>query len=176
MLKQVTSKWETNGNLAVIYKVDNLLLFYRKEKDPEFKKGRMLSMEQADESKPYKATYFSKENIPSDAFMSLSFSWQQCRFRGFHAVNKRRRPHETTEIFATKLPPCAMVALVLDDMKDELNALGVTVESIDIVDQPQYIDQYGLQSTPTLIFEKDGEEVTRIIGYAPEEQIREALN
>ena len=76
MLKQVTNKWETEGNLAVIYKVDNLLLFYRKDKDPVFKKGQMLSMEQADESKPYKATVFSNEIIPSDACMSLTFSWQ----------------------------------------------------------------------------------------------------
>ncbi|MCR1835003.1 hypothetical protein NSA56_11410 [Oceanobacillus caeni] len=73
MEKEVTCKWLTDGKLAVIYQVGNLLLFYTTENDPKFKQGEMLSMERADESKPYKATRFSWNNVPNDAYMA--FVW-----------------------------------------------------------------------------------------------------
>jgi hypothetical protein len=76
MLKQVTNKWEVDGNLAVIYQADNVLLFYTTEKDPNFKKDEMISLEKAEETDPYKALPFSTDNIPGDAYVSLTFSWQ----------------------------------------------------------------------------------------------------
>lgn len=73
--KEVVCKWEIDGNLAVIYQLENLLLFYTKSNDPHFKKGEMVSAERADETKPYKAMPFSWDNVPNDAHMSLSFAW-----------------------------------------------------------------------------------------------------
>ncbi|MBT2215873.1 hypothetical protein KK120_08925 [Virgibacillus dakarensis] len=75
--KQVLNKWETDGNLAVIYQVENILLFYTKNNDPLFKKGQMINEKQADLSKPYKTTRYSPSSIPSDAYISLTFSWSK---------------------------------------------------------------------------------------------------
>lgn len=73
--KEVLTKWETDGRLGVIYRVDDLMFWYSKNADPNFKSGQMLSVEEADESKPYKVAIFEVEKIPSDAFPSLTFSW-----------------------------------------------------------------------------------------------------
>ena len=75
--KKVTCKWETDGQLAVIYQLEDILLFYTTKNDPNFKKGEMVSAKQADETKPYKAVRYHENNIPSDAYKSLSFAWSK---------------------------------------------------------------------------------------------------
>lgn len=68
-------KFQTEGNLAVIYRVDNLLLFYSKDKDPQFTKGYELTAEEADQSEPYKAIKYDAQSVPGDAFPDLAFTW-----------------------------------------------------------------------------------------------------
>lgn len=75
--KKVLTKWETDGGLAVIYRVENILLFYSKRNDPVFKKNEEVSLEQVKQTKPYKALRYSMNNVPNDAFISLSFAWQK---------------------------------------------------------------------------------------------------
>lgn len=73
--KKVTCKWETDGQLAVIYQLENILLFYSTKNDPKFKKGEMVSAERADETKPYKAIPYDMNNVPNDAFIPLTWRW-----------------------------------------------------------------------------------------------------
>jgi len=75
--KKVLNKWNTDGKLAVIYQVENILLFYQTKNDPHFKKNDEVSLEQVESTKPYKALPYSINNVPSDAFISLSFAWQK---------------------------------------------------------------------------------------------------
>jgi hypothetical protein len=74
-MKPVTTKWQTDGDLAVLYKVGNILLFFSKDQDPHFKSGQEISQEEANQSGYYKAIPYTSENLPSDAFIDLSFSW-----------------------------------------------------------------------------------------------------
>lgn len=76
MNKKVLTKWGVDGDLAVIYQVENLLFFYSKGKDPEFKKGEEISLERAEKTMPYKVIPFSMDNVPNDAYMSATFAWQ----------------------------------------------------------------------------------------------------
>lgn len=71
---EVNAKYETEGNLAVIYEIDNrILCFYSKDKDPKFKKGQKVSLEETQATSPYKTTRSSM--LPSDAFIALDFTW-----------------------------------------------------------------------------------------------------
>lgn len=74
--KKVLSKWNTDGELAVIYQVENMLFFYTTPNDPNFTKGQELGYEEAQDTKPYKVTPFSMDNVPNDAYMSVTFAWQ----------------------------------------------------------------------------------------------------
>jgi thioredoxin 1 len=70
--------------------------------------------------------------------------------------------------------PCAALANYLGDI-DLFNA-GATLVNIDISEQPEVIDQYGLTSVPVLIFERNGVEVGRIVGLVGTEEILDAID
>ena len=75
MDKTVNCKWGTDGDLAVIYKIENILVFYSINKDPNFNKGQLVSLEDVEKSNPYKAIRYNENAIPSDAYPSLTFMW-----------------------------------------------------------------------------------------------------
>lgn len=74
--KKVLTKWNTDGELAVIYQVENMLFFYNTNNDPNFKKGQELGYQEAKDTNPYKVTPFSMGNVPNDAYMSVMFAWE----------------------------------------------------------------------------------------------------
>jgi thioredoxin 1 len=69
--------------------------------------------------------------------------------------------------------PCQALANYLGEI-DLFNA-GATLENIDITEQPEVIDQYGLTSVPVLVFERSGVEVARLVGLRPTEEIIDAI-
>jgi thioredoxin 1 len=69
--------------------------------------------------------------------------------------------------------PCAALANYIGDI-DLFNA-GATLINIDITEQPEVIDQYGLTSVPVLVLERNGVEVGRIVGLVGTEEIIEAI-
>jgi thioredoxin 1 len=54
-------------------------------------------------------------------------------------------------------------------------ALNVEIEEIDAVKNPQYIKEYQLKVTPTIIVEKDGEVKERLEGVVHREQLEITL-
>jgi thioredoxin 1 len=69
--------------------------------------------------------------------------------------------------------PCTALANYIGDI-DLFNA-GATLINIDITEQPEVIDQYGLTSVPVLVFERNGVEVGRIVGLVGTDEINEAI-
>jgi thioredoxin 1 len=69
--------------------------------------------------------------------------------------------------------PCAALANYLGQI-DLFNA-GATLINVDITEQPEVIDQYGLTSVPVLVMERNGVEVGRIVGLVGTEEIIEAI-
>ena len=77
---QVTNKWL--GDLAVIYSIKNLenvllpevLLFYSNENDPNFNYQQEKTIEQIENTRPYKMILFNSwDDIPNDMAMSFFF-------------------------------------------------------------------------------------------------------
>jgi thioredoxin 1 len=69
--------------------------------------------------------------------------------------------------------PCAALANYIGEI--DLFNTGATLVNIDITEQPEVIDQYGLTSVPVLVFERNGVEVGRIVGLVGTEEIIEAI-
>ncbi|UOQ95674.1 thioredoxin family protein [Halobacillus shinanisalinarum] len=44
---------------------------------------------------------------------------------------------------------------------------------VDVDQSSDLAGQFGVQSIPTLVLIKDGEEVNRSVGFAPEEQVKD---
>lgn len=69
---------------------------------------------------------------------------------------------------ATWCGPCKQLSMVL---KGE--DLGVPVEEVDIEANSSLAQQYGIRSVPTMVYVRDGEEVSRITGAQSLDKIRD---
>ena len=78
------------------------------------------------------------------------------------------------DFFATWCGPCKMMAPVIDEVATE-KAGGVAVYKIDIDENPEVAQQYGVMSIPTFIAFKDGAPVKKTLGAQPKEKILELL-
>ena len=77
------------------------------------------------------------------------------------------------DFYADWCGPCRMVAPVVEEIAKE-NA-SVVVGKINVDDEPELAQAYGVMSIPTLIVLKAGEEVARSTGARPKAQIQAML-
>lgn len=70
--------------------------------------------------------------------------------------------------------PCKMVAPVVEDLAEEYED-QLKVCKLDVDANQATASEYGVMSIPTLIYFKDGEEVDKIVGYQPKENIVQKL-
>jgi len=70
--------------------------------------------------------------------------------------------------------PCKILGPVIDGMAEEQVA-GAVYAKINVDDAPAISDKYEIRSIPALLIFKDGEEVDRLIGVRPREEIEAAL-
>jgi thioredoxin 1 len=69
--------------------------------------------------------------------------------------------------------PCHAIAPVLDQIADERSDLKVVKLNID--EEPEIAQRYGVMSIPTLILFKDGEPAAAAVGAMPKSMLEERL-
>lgn len=77
------------------------------------------------------------------------------------------------DFFATWCGPCMMVSPIIDEIAEETT--DAVVGKIDVDDDPELANAYGVTSIPTLIVVKDGKVASEAIGLRTKEQILEML-
>jgi thioredoxin 1 len=70
--------------------------------------------------------------------------------------------------------PCKMIGPVIEKLAKELEAT-VLIGKLNVDDNPQTAQQYGVMSIPTMILFKDGKPVGQTMGFQPEPKLREFL-
>ena len=70
--------------------------------------------------------------------------------------------------------PCHMIAPVLEEVSNEINA--VKIGKLDVDSNPISASKYGIRSIPTLYLFKDGEIIDKLIGGVPKQIIVDTLN
>ena len=73
------------------------------------------------------------------------------------------------DFFAVWCGPCMMLMPIIEDIAD--SDVGVCVGRVNIDDDPELTEKYGVMSVPTLILFKDGAPAGRLTGYHSEEEI-----
>ena len=76
------------------------------------------------------------------------------------------------DFWATWCGPCKMLAPTIEALGDELED-EILVGKVDVDECRELAIKYGVMSIPTVIFFRDGEEVTRTIGVQSKEKLSE---
>jgi thioredoxin 1 len=71
--------------------------------------------------------------------------------------------------------PCRQIAPLMEEIAAE-NASTAKVVKLNIDDNPQSAQSYGVSSIPTLMLFKGGEVVNRFVGIQPKPRIQEAID
>ena len=71
--------------------------------------------------------------------------------------------------------PCKMMAPVFEKLAAEYED-KVGFAKVDVDENQEYAAKYGIRGIPTLLVIRGGEEVDRIVGYSPEDEIRTRLD
>ena len=71
--------------------------------------------------------------------------------------------------------PCRMIAPVVEEIAGE-NVGSVKVGKINIDDNPDAAQRYGVSSIPTLMVFKSGEVVERLVGVQSKNRLQESLD
>ena len=69
--------------------------------------------------------------------------------------------------------PCRMLKPILDELSND--RADYKIVSINIDDEDELADEYGISSIPCLVTFKDGKEVNRSIGLKPKEAIESMM-
>jgi thioredoxin 2 len=70
--------------------------------------------------------------------------------------------------------PCRMVAPVLEQMAMEY-AGRLKIAKLNVDDNPMTASKYGIQSIPTMLLFKNGDQVTKLVGALPKAEIERHL-
>ena len=74
------------------------------------------------------------------------------------------------DFWATWCGPCKMVAPILEDIAKEKEG-ELKVGKVNVDEQMELAQQFGIMSIPTMILFKNGEKVNQIVGAVPKENI-----
>ena len=78
------------------------------------------------------------------------------------------------DFFATWCGPCKMMSPVIDELADEL-AGQVDVYKVDVDENPEVAQRYGVMSIPTLVVFENGEVKNQTMGAQPKPALYELL-
>lgn len=74
------------------------------------------------------------------------------------------------DFYADWCPPCRRLAPVIDELAEEYDG-DVRFVKVNVDDNASLAVQFGIQSIPTLIFFKGGEEVAKTVGAPPKPRL-----
>ncbi|WP_027964639.1 thioredoxin [Halalkalibacillus halophilus] len=71
--------------------------------------------------------------------------------------------------------PCKMIAPVLEELDSDMNE-QVKIVKVDVDENQETAQKFGVMSIPTLILFKNGEQVDQAHGFQPKEALEQLVN
>lgn len=75
---------------------------------------------------------------------------------------------------ATWCGPCKMIAPVLEELSEQMDG-KISFYNVDVDENQELAEQYGISSIPALLIMKDGEKKEMQIGFQPKEALAKVL-
>ncbi|KHD46310.1 thioredoxin [Streptococcus hongkongensis] len=76
------------------------------------------------------------------------------------------------DFWATWCGPCLMQAPILEQLSEELDEDELKIVKMDVDENPNTAQAFGIMSIPTLLFKKDGQVVKQVAGVHTKSQIK----
>ncbi len=88
---------------------------------------------------------------------------------------KNTRVPILVDFWASWCPPCKVIAPSLEQIAEEM-AGKACVAKVNVDNNGDLANRFGIRSIPTLVLFKHGKVVDQVIGAVPKEQIRQLLD
>ena len=79
-----------------------------------------------------------------------------------------------TDFWATWCPPCRMQGPIVEQLDKEIGD-KVKITKMDVDENQQTANDFGIMSIPTLIIKKDGKVVDKLVGLHSKDQLKTVL-
>ena len=79
------------------------------------------------------------------------------------------------DFWATWCGPCLMQAPILDQLSEEIDEDVLKIVKIDVDENPNTAQEFGIMSIPALLFKKGGKVVKQVAGVHTKEQIKDIV-
>lgn len=80
------------------------------------------------------------------------------------------------DFWATWCGPCRMQAPILEQLAEEYDESELKIVKMDVDENQETPQQFGIMSIPTLLLKKDGEVVNKAVGVQSKEQLRAMID
>lgn len=80
------------------------------------------------------------------------------------------------DFWATWCGPCRMQAPILVQLEQEYDEEEFRIAKMDVDENPETPQQFGIMSIPTLMLKKDGQVVEKAVGVHSKEQLRQMID
>ena len=94
------------------------------------------------------------------------------KISGQQFLNEAMKGLAVVDFSAEWCGPCKMLAPVLEELSDEIQA---DFYNVDVDDNQQLAIQYGITNIPALLVMKDGEKKEILVGFKPKEVLEAEL-
>jgi len=87
----------------------------------------------------------------------------------------RSYPLLVVDCWAAWCAPCRAIAPIVDELAKEYSG-KVVFGKLNVDENPETTQRFGVMAIPTLLVMKDGQEVDRVVGVIPKNQIEAKVN
>lgn len=80
------------------------------------------------------------------------------------------------DFWAAWCGPCRMQAPILDQLSEEYDEDELRIVKMDIDENPETPQSFGIMSIPTMLLKKDGEVVEKVVGVHSKDQLKQLVS